>query len=442
MKLAIEPQDGLVDEEPAVRVTKVAPGDEVTLIVETTDRAGHRWRSANTYRADGAGTVDVGRDAPLRGTYQGVDGSGPWWAMEYTSSGEAPVAFTAPASALAYRCTVHAGSGGQAAIEVTRRWLTAGATSVLMRGDGYLGVCFVPVGVDGPGAGVVVIPGSTGVEAMTPLAALLASHGYRSMVLGYMQAEGLPAALCEIPVERIVDGIHAFAARDGVDPDRLVVVCVSVGTEGALAALAYSGLAVRGVVAISSSSVVWQALSEEGRPPKTSSWSYEGRLLPWVPMHGEKLLPEMLRHALTSRLSRRPRPTAIHLRKAYEPGLRDAEAAARAAIPVEGIDAPLLVISGRDDAMWPSEEMGERLLARRRGHGVGNGDRHLVFPGAGHFIRPPITPTTVTWNADLVSGGTPEGTARAQRAAWDAVLEFLSAARGQHRPLSSPTGSR
>jgi hypothetical protein len=74
MELSIEPQDGLVHEEPAVRVTKVAPGDEVTLIVETTDTAGHHWRSANMYRGEDARTVDVARDArraaPTKGRRQ------------------------------------------------------------------------------------------------------------------------------------------------------------------------------------------------------------------------------------------------------------------------------------------------------------------------------------------------------------------------------------
>ena len=47
------------------------------------------------------------------------------------------------------------------------------------------------------------------------------------------------------------------------------------------------------------------------------------------------------------------------------------------------------------------------------------------FPDAGHFLRPPITPTTVPWNDDLVSGGTAEGNARAQAEGWNAILPFL-----------------
>ena len=101
---------------------------------------------------------------------------------------------------------------------------------------------------------------------------------------------------------------------------------------------------------------------------------------------------------------------------------RDVARAADAAIPVERIDAPMLLIAGEADAMWPSVSMAAALAARR-GHRPT--DRVLVLPGTGHFVSPPATPTTVDRNADLVSGGTPEATAHGQRAAWNAALTFL-----------------
>jgi BAAT / Acyl-CoA thioester hydrolase C terminal len=147
--------------------------------------------------------------------------------------------------------------------------------------------------------------------------------------------------------------------------------------------------------------------------------------LPWLPPAGQLLLPEILLHAIRGAVARRPVARALHMRKAYARGLRDPAAVERAAIPVERINAPLLVLSGRDDAMWPSDQMAEQLLGRRRQHGVAAADRQVTFPGAGHFLRPPITPTTVARSADLVAGGTADGTARAQRQAWAAILAFL-----------------
>ena len=42
------------------------------------------------------------------------------------------------------------------------------------------------------------------------------------------------------------------------------------------------------------------------------------------------------------------------LRPAFESSLDDASAAAAAAIPVEKIAGPLMLISGTDDQVWPS----------------------------------------------------------------------------------------
>jgi hypothetical protein len=114
------------------------------------------------------------------------------------------------------------------------------------------------------------------------------------------------------------------------------------------------------------------------------------------------------------------------MRPAYEPSLRDEGAVARATIPVERFDGALLLVSGDADEMWPATEMARAVAERRRAHGSGGADEHLRFPDAGHFMRPPITPTTVPWSADLVSGGTPQGNAQAQAAAWAGRLAFLA----------------
>jgi hypothetical protein len=70
---------------------------------------------------------------------------------------------------------------------------------------------------------------------------------------------------------------------------------------------------------------------------------------------------------------------------------------------------------------------GRRAHAPARGSGKA-GDRHRSFADAGHIIRPPIIPTTITWTEGLYSGGTPEGCARAIQEAWAEILRFL----GEH----------
>jgi pimeloyl-ACP methyl ester carboxylesterase len=192
-----------------------------------------------------------------------------------------------------------------------------------------------------------------------------------------------------------------------------------------LAALAHGTAAPTRAVAIAPSSVVWQALPEKGRPPRTAAWSQGREPLPWLAIHGDRILPEMIEHSLLDRLSGHPRPHALHMRPAYAPSLRKGDDVERTAIPVERIECPLLLLSGADDQMWPAAQMTEMIAERRNRAGVGSDDMSLVFPRAGHFLRPPITPTTVPWNDTLVSGGCAEGNARAQADGWRAILTFL-----------------
>src|SRR5215217_3736063 len=116
-------------------------------------------------------------------------------------------------------------------------------------------------------------------------------------------------------------------------------------------------------------------------------------------------------------------------------GLHDRAAVEKAEIRVERIETPILFVSGDDDQMWPASEM-TAALVRRCARARRSGDRHLSFAEAGHIIRPPLVPTTVTWTEGLYSGGTPEGSAGASVGAWREILRFLDdhlGARGSTR---------
>lgn len=393
MKLSVDPADGLVDELPRIELSGTSEGEPIELELSVTDAAGHEWHS------------------------RAADGGRLFWDMEFASEAAAPTTFVAPSTSLDYRLVARCGSE-TAESTLTRRWSAPGVKRSELSGDGFAGALFTPAG--GEGRGVLVVPGSTGLAAMEPMAALLASHGYLALVAAYMQEPGLPPAMKEIPVEVIGAALGKLESLAGPS----AVVGASVGTQGLLSALALGSAAATRAVAIAPSSVVWQALPENGRPPQTAGWSHGGEPLPWLAMHGERILPELVKHSLLDRLSRHPRPHALHMMPAYAPSLRKSDEVERAAIAVDKIDCPLLMLSGEDDQMWPAARMAE-MIAGRRQAGVDSDDRYLAFAGAGHFLRPPITPTTVPWNDALVSGGSAEANARAQADGWSAILAFL-----------------
>ena len=256
---------------------------------------------------------------------------------------------------------------------------------------------------------------------MLPTAGLLAAHGYVATVLRYLDGPGLPPRLHEVPLEHLAAGIRAAVAQSTVEPGHFAVLAASVGSEGVLATLAaFDEPACSAVVAIAPSSVVWQAPGDGGRPPDASSWTLRGSPLPWAPVRRDKLFAQAVPHAVVDRLRRRPRSRALQLRPAYAAGL--AHHPVDAEIPAERIEAPLLLLAGEDDQVWPSVDMATRLLDRR----ARAEDRLLAFPDAGHLLQPPVIPTTVNGDGVLFSGGTPSGNARAHAEGWHAILDFLA----------------
>jgi hypothetical protein len=121
----------------------------------------------------------------------------------------------------------------------------------------------------------------------------------------------------------------------------------------------------------------------------------------------------------------------IALTSGFLAQLADSTAEARAAIPVERIQGPVLLISGKDDQMWPSALMAERVMERLAAHGHPYRDAHLCYEDAGHAIGIPYMPAMparphpVT-GLTYAMGGTRAGTAFASADSWPRVLAFLA----------------
>jgi len=439
MKLSVEPGDARVDMPLSLRVSDAGPRADVKLTVETTDAGGERWRSQAVYRADAAGAVDVARSPALSGTYKGVDGQGPLWSMRFAGAkGSVPRAFQFPATDLCLAVRADSGPGEDAGATVTRRVTAPSVTRTQHAGDGFAAVVFAPAGT-GPVPAVAVLPGSTGARAVEPMAAFLASHGFLAMVVAYMEEPGLPPTLREVPLEALAAGVRDLAGHPRAAGGRVGVFSVSVGTGGALSLLArIPGLPVDAIVAVSPTSVVWQALTA-GPPQKVSGWTLDGQPLPWVPMRAEALMLGFAAGQIVSRLAglaARVLPAglappgslltpALRTRPAYAGGLRNRSAVEAAAIPVADITCPMMLLAGEADEAWPAAEMARDIHRRRDRAGRAAADEVVVFGEAGHFLRLPGMATTVTWTDSLRSGGTPPATAAAQRESWARIPQFL-----------------
>jgi dienelactone hydrolase len=280
--------------------------------------------------------------------------------------------------------------------------------------DGRLrGVFFRPK-AKGKYPGVMTLSGSGGGVSETR-AALLAAHGYAVFTLAYFNYEDLPNELANIPLEYFDEGLAWLEKQECVAADRLAVMGGSRGGELALL-LGSRFPKIKAVVAYVPGHVVVAGLASE----PTAAWTHDGKPIPWFTAKVDEAERRKIKEA-------NPGNTT----PVWRLFLKDHEAVRKAAIPVEKINGPVLLISGKDDRWWPSADMAEEVVKRlgekKHPHRV----LHLPYDHTGHRISFPnmpvgdgriYHPTRKAWRE---TGGTPQGNAFASWDSWTQMLKFL-----------------
>lgn len=267
-----------------------------------------------------------------------------------------------------------------------------------------------------PGGGrrptVVLLGGSEGGLGSKSTLPPLRRAGFNVMELAYFRGPGQTAALENVPLETFDRALAWVARQPGVDASRIGLLGVSKGAEAALI-VATRHPELRAVVAGAPSSVMWQGVdwSTMFGAGDGASWSLGGKPVPFVP-YGE--------------LDYNRGPVSI-----YEESLKTLPADAAAIIPVERARAPLLLVCGGADLLWPSCPMARMVEARAASRG-GPPVTVLSYPGAGHGAfgvpRPANDP-----DIDQLGGmgGTGHTTNAARMDSWPKVMAFLRKELGQ-----------
>lgn len=399
-KLEVTPAQVMDDQAAAIRVTGLQPGQHVTLRAELLDGGNQPWAAEAEFAADATGTVDVTRQAPVKGSYKKASAMGLVWSMTPTAKNVRiyePPRNLAP-QRIQFQLLIDGRDAGSAELEQLA--VTPGVRGENLEGA-LRGRLFVPPG-GGRHAAVLVLGGSEG-GMPTRRAAWLASHGYVALALCYFRCEGLPNSLLRIPLEYFQQALAWLIERPEVDPRRLGVMGTSRGGELALQ-LGSMFPALKAVVAYVPANVRYPACC--GYPGLMPAWTWGGRDLTYAP-----------------------------------PRMRDRSMEMDAAIHVEMTHGAILMIGGTDDAVWPSAEMVETAAARLRSSHFRFPVVALEYAHAGHRAGlPEIMPA---WNKGGRNpttgmaedfGGTPEGNAESTLDAIPKVLGFLETALGGSTP--------
>ena len=228
----------------------------------------------------------------------------------------------------------------------------------------------------------------------------LPQMGYPTLGIGYFKTPNTPQKLEMIPLEYIFQAINAFCDRPELRGKKIVIDGVSKGAELALLVASMTDK-IDGVVAMAPSAVVWQGIpgfNEEGNA--LSSWSHQGNSLsfvPYAPYDWSKLNDGKLLDFYTKSLNQK-------------------EYIESAAIKVENISGPVLLFSGKEDILWPSDVMGEMIIDRLKQHNFKYEFQHFQYPDVNHGFSAD--------NADK-QGGTKEANAKAMEDFKKKLLELL-----------------
>lgn len=387
----------------------LTPGEQVIV-----DSSGGAGTSRARFLVPEDGVVDLARDAPESGDWQGADAEAFITTMRDPPGGALDLDLRVVVS----RDDDEDGEPDEelAQASVHRRYIDEGLIVEEVHSGRTMGALALPPG-DGPFPAVLVFGGSEGGTGTGVFSAMyLASLGYAALGVGYFGASGLPPRLTDVPLEILEEDLAFLTADPRIDPERVVVMGGSRGGELALLVGVHFPI-VAGVIAQVPSGLVWGS----GSDATGAAWTLDGAPLPYMPTSDAQADVEV------------DDAGAAHWRMRGM-FLADMEAAAAdalaaATIPAEEIEGPVLFLSGDDDQLWPSCVLADVAVARRGR----SDDVVLCHPEAGHASVGVPGWSTVdsvesyhpALEGYLVLGGTAQGNGRALRANDTAVRAFL-----------------
>jgi dienelactone hydrolase len=422
LKIVAAPSVALYGEPFSWKVTGLRPDEKVTVKAVSKDARRIVWESAAVFEADASGAVDVGRQAPVSGSYAEADIFGLLWSLKpMNSDSKTPIGYRlngVTGWTVDLTATDSTGTTSTTRFRCVFQRPGEGLVRVPLEKDGLSGFLYYPA-KGGPFPGVIILGGSEG-GLFEGWARAYASNGFAALTLAYFGYPELPEELVEIPLEYFERATAWMKAQPKVKAGRLGLVGGSKGGELALLVASRSS-DFRAVVALTPAAHVWEGhtlrfFSPDYQP--TSSWSVGGRPLPYMPF---KVSPEEKAMEEKGELA--------SFVKYFRDALAQADPATveKAAIPVEKIRAPILLVSGTDDQIWPAEEFCATIMARLKKAGFPYEVKHLSNEKGGHSS---CIPFLVTANRGMLidgdpSGGSPQADARGGYRSWAETMAFL-----------------
>jgi len=187
--------------------------------------------------------------------------------------------------------------------------------------------------------------------------------GYAFLAIGYFGMPNTTQMLDKIPLDAIHQKIIKAGKNPKINSQKIALIGGSKGAELVLN-LASRYPEISSVVAIVPSHVSFPGLTYT---MDHSSWTFNGKEVPYV-QATERIIPAALNR---------------EHHKVFSIMLEDGagEGVEKARIPVEKINGTMMIISAREDEMWPSLMMSEQLVERLKQAKFTHHFEHIIAEG-------------------------------------------------------------
>ncbi|MDR2758583.1 MAG: acyl-CoA thioesterase/BAAT N-terminal domain-containing protein [Spirochaetaceae bacterium] len=415
MKILFSANPAPIWERVSVSLSGCRPLSRVSLIAEMADFYGRLYHSSALFTADSEGKVYLDTSPSLEGTYTGTDPIGIFWSQVLVKEPEQLLANTD--DPLFMRFTAEQ-DGEKAEVVLERTLISPGVTVEKVRNYGLVAEYYRPAafGPEKKGLSNIIVFGGSdgGINSGRFLARFLSGHGFGALALAYFGLPELKKDLVRIPLEIIENAIGYVQSRPDSDPEKTGISGISRGGElTLLAASVFPQL--HAAAALTPSSILWESEDIFNKAP---SFTYRGKDFPWVMCDFSPLYDEIR--------GRKPFACA----SVYAEAMKKTEECEKAMIPVERINGPVLMVSGKADLVWPAYEM--CLLAEKRFqvHKFPHPYKHVWSEDLGHGVfssgyLPTNNAYTPSPDITLIRGGKPKENSYGQEKTRKELIEFF-----------------
>ncbi len=407
----------LIDELIGISIDNLTSDCNYTLRASQQDDNGVVWNSYGEFESDEHGVIDLCKRKPLSGSYDEIDPTGIFWSMVPDCEKEDAKPFNANSKLHPIETVLTLLKDTEVLVSktISRLRVDPDVKRIPVKENGLVGALFIPAG-QGLFSAIIYLEGSGGGHFDFP-AGLLASRGIATLSLAYFKEKNLPDELYDIPLEYFEKAIDWLKKQKSIDGERIGVVGKSRGGELALI-LGSRYPSIKAVVSYVPSGITFGGFgsSPEVRP----AWTYKGDAIPYY--------SQELQDKYRDKLAKCGNDKGVPVYMSFMSEHPDIGASI---IPVEKINGPILLFSGKDDRIWASKFFSDVSIFRLNEHKHPFYFEHIAYEKVGHNIPIGLFPTTVLEVIHPVSkesvqfGGTPREISKAGIDAWDLVLNFL-----------------